>query len=849
MFLLKNGSEKNRWIALLSLWVLHGLIAFWQVYTYSPDRFALSSPRLLIGAFPLLWVALNIGLIVLLVKREINIDGYLASSLRDTVFFAAAAVILLRVSLWYLGGLFEGEALSRYVGYLKVLSPLLDLLAYAAAESAVLNAFVQLRNKVEIKRFPPNLLIRLGIVFAVLGIIVVLVSLTGLGIAPNYEGDWSRGLPAVPLLEWQIILACTFCTGVVFFETRNPKRPYPHIEYWICLIIWAGTSLLWLSQPVLPNDSVARPREPNFEIYPFIDSQTYDGFAQSALIGIGFGEKRIPPRPIYIVFLTLVHVLVGQDYQGMILVQSLFFAVFPVLLYLFGREFFGRPIGVSIALLAVLRDYVSNLVSTFTGNLSYSKVFLSEFPAAILLLIFLLIGVRWIRSGYPSLLSFLMGGVLGVAMLVRTQVVVALPVVALFAILVQPKSIRHLTRSLILVLPACALVISPWLWRNWQLTGRVIFDSPEYQTINLALRYSRLNGVQPDVMPQPDESYPAYSARLKQMTFAAISSNPSGAVWGIANSYLNHAVDNILLLPLRNEIQSLEEIWVPTDAFWEKWDGTPTLSQSILLAFYVSLFGLGIVVAWQRNGWLGLLPLGLNLIYNLWTSLALLSGQRFMITMDWSVYLYYMIGIFTLLGGFLYLLDGGRTLIMGWISANPFLASLPALEARPRQYLFAGILFLGIGLSLPLTENAFPERYPPRPQGQLLADLLASPALDQPSVISACLQFMAKENDLKLVQGRALYPRYYIAGDGESTTDKAGYKAVDESRLVFDLIGQENRRIIFPMTQSPDFFPHASDVTLIYAPDGALWFIFVEQGEDERFYVSDAFQPSQCRLH
>jgi hypothetical protein len=98
------------------------------------------------------------------------------------------------------------------------------------------------------------------------------------------------------------------------------------------------------------------------------------------LIGNGFGVDKIPQRPLYIVFLAVLHVLVGQDYGDMIVVQSIFLALFPVLLYLLGREFFGRPIGISIALLAILRDYTSNLVSPFTGNLSYSKLYLAEIP-------------------------------------------------------------------------------------------------------------------------------------------------------------------------------------------------------------------------------------------------------------------------------------------------------------------------------------------------------------------------------------------------------------------------------------------------------------------------------------
>jgi hypothetical protein len=116
-------------------------------------------------------------------------------------------------------------------------------------------------------------------------------------------------------------------------------------------------------------------------------------------------------------------------------------AIFPVLLYLFGREFLGRPIGISIAGLAILRDYTSNLVSPFTGNLSYSRLYLSELPTALLLVLFLWVGVRWIKSGFPAFPGVLMGGVLGVAMLIRTQVIVALPVLLFFGILAHPKKL------------------------------------------------------------------------------------------------------------------------------------------------------------------------------------------------------------------------------------------------------------------------------------------------------------------------------------------------------------------------------------------------------------------------
>jgi hypothetical protein len=138
---------------------------------------------------------------------------------------------------------------------------------------------------------------------------------------------------------------------------------------------------------------------------------------------------------------------------------------------------------------------------------------------------------------------------------------------------------------------------------------------------------------------------------------------------------------------LRNDLRSINELWIPSNAFWERWEGTPTFSQSVLLTFYIFLFGLGLTAAWIHSRWFGLLPLALNLAYNLWTSLALLSGQRFMVTMDWSVYMYYMVGLFTLLGGFSFALDSGRLAIVEWVKTNQYETTMPAPVIRWQKYL------------------------------------------------------------------------------------------------------------------------------------------------------------------
>ncbi len=847
---LQKLPDRTKWIALFSLWILHGAFAFWQFQVMSSLK-EISPAYFAIHALLIAWIIINLILIILAYKSAsmwLKWQGILVKpKTKDFLLIAASSLVLFRVCLWIFQGLLA-QPLSLHVGgYLALLVPVLDLVGYVSFEIAILNFLANFNQNLEHQKYSRKFISSALVVFAILGLITFIISVTGLGILSSYKGDWQRGLPAVPLLEWQILLACIFCFAMFLLESKTKIFEIPRLDVWICIAIWLITSVFWLSQPVVPNPSALKPREPSFEIFPFSDAQTYDEFAQSALVGNGFDGDRIPQRPLYIVFLVFSHVLVGQNYNDVIFFQTLILALFPVLLYLFGREFFSRPIGISIALLAILRDYTSNSVSPFTGNLSYSKLYLSEIPTAILLTLFLLIGVRWIKAGFPIFSGFLLGGILGSALLIRTQVIVALPVIILFAFLVRPKEIKPLIRNILLMVVTIALIVAPWLWRNWNLTGQLIFDSPESQTANLALRYSRLNGIEPEILPLSGEATTEYIARLNQIARDAIVSNPLGAVWGISNAFINHGINNILLFPIRNDLRSINELWIPTSAFWEGWEGAPTFSQSILITFYIFLFGLGVTTAWVRSRWLGLLPLALNLVYNLWTSLALLSGQRFMLVMDWSIYMYYMIGLFALFGGLLFALNGGRSLIVEWAKTNPRTLIVPAPTVRWQKYLMFGLLFFGVGLSLPASEKIFPNKYPHLPQNELVAKLLASSSLNQAGFDSACFQKITNSNALSFVQGRAIYPRYYAAGEGERFTDSVGYKTVDESRLVFDLVGQASGRFVFKISQRPDFFPQASDVTLMSSESGELWFMFVQQGDNERFYISDSFDLSICQ--
>jgi hypothetical protein len=852
-----SKKQAPKWYILFAIWALQGALALWQFVSLPSDAqggiiFGFSSSRLGGVALLLLWIILTLALAIYAkrrpVWRERQLDSIFTSRTGDILLILALlSAITCQVVLAILWGLARHGEIYRYAAYAARLAPIFNLVTLVGLELIVWIAFHRRQIFIAINAAGKDLFKRALIMWAALGLLAVFIAISGLGIVPDNTGDW--GLPGVALLEWQILLACVLCGLMFFFEASRGVDKISRFDFWISVAIWLGTVLLWLSQPVNPGFSAIAPRDPNHEVYPFIDAQVYDEYAQSILIGNGLKGIEIPSRPLYVVFLAFLHLAAGQDYGRVIAAQSLILAFFPVGLYWIGKEFYGRPVGITMALLATLRDITSNIAAPFTYSLSYSKLYLSEIPVAIPIIFFILLGVRWAHRNYPNFPAFLAGGILGVAIMIRTQAGVALPVILFIAWLINRKAFFPILRGGIIMALGIVLVISPWIWRNWKNTGQFIFDQPATQTANLALRFSKLNGKDVDIGRAVGEGNTEYNDRLFKIFIEAVSANPMGAVEAVANRFLDNCVGNLLLLPLRNDLVNLNELWQPSRSFWEQWRAKPTPPQLMLIAFYLFLLGLGLAAAWKRLGLWAFAPLSINLLYNLWTSVALLSGQRFLLTMDWSIYMYYLIGIFVLIRGFSYLLEGAQPLVLKWVHSTSARETYPIQPARSwPHYVTAGLIFLLIGASIPISEKIFPKRYPAMTQEQLFSEFVSSPAFERTGLEAACLQKIITENNLIASSGRALSPRFYEAGKGEATA-KLGYEVSDYSRLVFLVVGNRYGLLILNLAKAPDFFPHASDVVLFTDRETTYkaWFVLVKDGSRQEIYISEDLQAGkQC---
>jgi hypothetical protein len=137
------------------------------------------------------------------------------------------------------------------------------------------------------------------------------------------------------------------------------------------------------------------------------------------------------------------------------------------------------------------------------------------------------------------------------------------------------------------------------------------------------------------------------------------------------------------------------------------------------------------------------------------------------------------------------------------------------LLRQPQFYLLAASLLL-VGCAAPVLEQAYPQRYPVAIQEQMLSSFLTTTELSDQDLSE--LTKLIEGNGLVSV-GRALYPRFYKADQGEpGSPDPLGPQTYP--RLGFYLAGQTYKPVILPVNHAPAWFPNASDALVIACPDG-----------------------------
>lgn len=693
---------------------------------------------------------------------------------------------------------------ERLLPYYQRLNPLLFYLFVFFLQMAVWVLLLLYGIDVKaIKSHKPTL-ISASVGFLVLLAILLIVAMTHLGFTPD-PAYW--GEPGVPVLGWQAAAAVVAGLAVLLLSLRlrldRDKRSRLLVDLAFVTVIWLIAIALWLSVPmsVMQNSFYAPMGPPSNQPYPNSDAAYYDDHAQSALLGMGYlGD--IPTRPLYILFLVVLHALFGQNYGLILAGQTCVLALLPVVLYLLGTKLHSRAAGVMAALFAIFRELTTLWISSNT-RVSNTRTLMSDLPTTLMIVVACLIVMRWLerRSNANALIA---GGVFGALLLLRTQSIVILPFMILLALMAfRPHWRKWLIESSLLMIGVIATV-APWLIHNYLITGKFTFDDPSQLAV-ISSQYALTNNL--DTTQFNNQSQSVFGNLLG---FAV--KHPGFVAGFITNHFLATEIGGLWALPL---VESFAGIGASINIYWFDLPGHITWYNLLLLIFYLALIGLGLGAAWRKQRWVGLMPLVFNIGYALANGIGRFSGWRYDLPADWIAYFYLSIGV-AVIFHIAASLFGAKDL--------PSMTTDEQVGSNRMDWRAVGPILAGLAIfgSLPwILEVLPPPHFLSLPESTLVSQLASAPGIETIQLDRGKIQdflngYDSAQFNPEILQGRALYPRFFLRNEGIIQAHPLpAYAVRNFARVGFLLMNRQILPVVFPTRLLPSDFPQGADVIVL----------------------------------
>ena len=704
---------------------------------------------------------------------------------------------------------------ERFLPYYERMSPLLWLLFFLAAEASLF--FLFLKNGFHpqsLKNYKPIFLASVIPLFF-LFFVFLFVAITKIGVTRD-TGYW--GEPGVAIQGWHFVIALLAGLGIILLlNTKYASR----ITNYLSSAIYLLAAILWLSVPLetLANSFYASITPPTNMPLPYSDAGFYDFSAQSLLIGTGYFGG-IPPRPLYVVFLSMLHLIFGQNYPAVINAQVLVLAFFPVVLYFLGKKLHSPAAGATVAFFAIFREYTGLWIASNT-RVANSKVFTTDFPTAFAIVIMSLVILWWLeRRNVRS--TLIAGGAFGVFLLFRSQSMLTIPFLFLLVLLVFNFKWGEWIKSGIIFAVTMLLAVIPWLTHNYTIAGKFSFDDPN----QVAVIYSQYAFTGNLDLSQFNPETDSVRERIISFTLA----NPAYVANFVTSHFLNTEIGGLLVLPLIKPFNGLQE---PVNLYWVEWDGNLEWYNVILVLFYLAIAALGVGSAWRRMKWMALVPMAFNLGYAVSNGIARFSSWRYNMPIDWVFYFYFAIGIVELFN-ILSQLFGAKEKEV--ITEEPEFKPIQLSDFRV-QYLLPVAAFVFVG-SLPwLAKGLVQPRYTST-QDELITKLVLI-GHDQNEIAT----FLQQPKAI-LKEGRLLFPRMYWRGEGLASANPwPAYAVQDFPRIGFILINSSHQNLIYPTKELLNFPQGADSIVLACAGDNDLLYVRVIAFDDTSYQNTPLTEP------
>lgn len=631
-------------------------------------------------------------------------------------------------------------------------------------------------------------------------VVIILISVSRWGLTPK-QGYW-QGL-GTPILFQQVLFAIAIAIAINWLGEKMGAHDGKKKDLAISLLLWGLAFLFWNLQPLRPTYFAPAPVAPNFEYYPYADAELYDSAAQNLLIGNQLPTETIKNKIPYSFFLAILHLVDGQDYDRTVLLQIAVLAIIPILVYALTKLIGNRIAGLIAALLVIFRE--GNAIAlTNIIQVSHSKLLMTDVPAMGWMALIIFCALFWFRRApFSRYLPLLLGGMLGLFALLRGQALILLPFLIVSLFVLFYRQWRLVVEGTVLLALGFAAVVSPQVWRNYQMTGIFFINRSVPYSVALTGQFSFDNTKLLGRLPK--ESDEAYMDRINATIRKFILSEPGFVADFVMGHFVHNQIQTVMYLPLSFVPDDAKD-YVKTLPFWGNWQGEFPHQSLVAFTFNILLLSLGLSAAWFYGNKTMLIPILLGFAYQASLSLVGYSGWRFLIPADWVTLIYYSLGLSTLVFMIQGLATGNNNIqVAPPEDDSARLAERPKFDYKRILVFMAALLILGS--VMPVFEASVPKKFKDQDATRLLSKI--KPQLDQIGNVDV---FLNSPNAVVLY-GNAYYPRFYKSGAGQH--DTGPFQVRNENRLAFRLIGTEDVGVVFSMPLPPDEFPNVTEVLVL----------------------------------
>lgn len=604
--------------------------------------------------------------------------------------------------------------------------------------------------------------------------------------------------------------------------------------------VWLSAAIVWANVP-FEGRSYFLPaqRPPNFNFYPSSDAENYDLLALNLFNGNGFRNGMTVVRPLYIVFLAVLHQFVGTDYLDLTTLQIMVLALIPALIFRLGVRLRSPWTGILAAVWIVAREAYAIRLTPLV-QVSNSRLLMSELPMMLIVLWIANLSVDWLRElsarGFARWATVILAAAAcGMGALIRTQSIVLVPAVAIvigaFGLFQKKRPVQASlrTKQLLVFFALTALVILPWTLYDRLVPNPTVRDGTG-EGAYLNRLYARAAGVRED--------------GSASSVVNLIRENPTAIGAEIGAHLTNNLLSTVLVLPLRTEEVSDPEQWFfDRGNFWYRESSRPVLERCpILWLLIAAIFAIGLSGGAARGGYAVLVPCALYGAYAVGCAFALNSGFRFILPVDWFALFLFALGfetIFKFLSGAVYRCD----------STLRAKIRLPArFDGRTGAVWALGFCLFIAGL-LPVMDSAGTRPKILPTQTELFQDWRASRSeyalLDEVMAVGERVD----QGGLEFVSGLAVYPRVYLARDGDADGVSSIKRSADFPRLVWMVLTDDQRVLTaaLPLTcrEVLDGLPDPVRVKILGRAIGDYFAVMTIDSEDQNTPQAFHFESAQ----